>query len=472
MSDEPLARVGKGDPITASWANAVADAINARGAAFPDANGWSTPYGLMLPAADETEMRAPQPLPPPFAVRLIDDADEGEFHAQVYVPESPEDAEVVFLGEAPCVPDLSAASIGGWHDLGEVSADGNARYVVLGFKSDAHARPTYDIRLQTSRRVAPQGCCPGLPVVPLARVCIPTPAASGEVYDPDTGEPTATPEQMRALSSDGGALGLVQYRAGALYIPDQGRRSLDCVIAWIASGGAETQHVVFRLSGAEAVRINGVAVVFDTSAMTALPGWTGWYDLGAARNGSAAWLVLDIPSGADYAAMTNAGPPDARASVVLSSVSAPPTPANIGNRPRLAPPIMIWRSVGSWFDTEPTGEQIVRSSVDLPLAVPDSRNVRADGKLFASVDWGDKGQTQLRGFEGGSPTKTGAQVADASGASLPVRFPRSDGGAEVDYLAAANVAINDGGDLLFNGARYAPTSITINGVAYTLLVKQ
>lgn len=465
MGENSVTPPSKGDPITAAWAARLTAAANAAQYGSADPDTLCTPFGVTAALHPPREMDAPPALPAPFTVRLLDDgATPNALHAWVYVPTG--DAEFVYLGATPCAPALSATNNGtGWFDLGAVPADGNARHIVLAFNATG-AKPTFDIALQSSRRMVPSGCCPGLPVVALARVTIPTAAASGE----DEDDP-ATSSQMLALSSDSGALGLVQLREGALVLPDYGTQSLDCALGWVDDGnGGEEMHLFAFLPDANAVRVNGVAATLDASGLTAVTGWSDWYDLGAVSSSTAAWLVFDIASGADYAAMTNAASPYATATIAKASASSPPTPANIGNRPRLAPPVMIWRAVGAWYTTEPSGVQLVRSSVNLPLAVTDTANTRDDGKLFASVDWGTKGQTQLRGFESPTP-KTGAQVVAAS-ASLPVRFPRADGGAEVYYVDAADVALNDGGNLLFNGDTYAPTSITINGVAYTLLVKQ
>lgn len=467
MSDYTVAPPTKGDPITADWAAKICAAANAAQFTSEDADTLRTPNGATYAAPPPRDMGVPPPLPAPFTVRLLDDG-EGELHAWVYAP-SGYDANgepyYVHLGRAPCVPNMSAAAwtTDGWWDLGEVEADGDPHYIVLGINDPTHSPMGFDVILQDSRRLTPDGCCPGFPPVVIARICIPDEQASGE----DAEDP-ATPGQLTALSSDSGAYGVVQFVLGAINLSDIGTAPLDCAIGFVESNGSEVAHLFVNGAIEKTIRINGLEVVFDDGGRTPV---MGFYDLGAVSNGSVVWLSFDVAPSTNTGRVTNESA-DVVCSVSMSDITNPPTPQNIGSgHERMSPPIPIWRGVGYWTDTVPRGIQLLRGTVSLTLTVPDKSNARTDGKVFSSLEWGADGQTQISGFQSGGASASG--FASSTGSSFLVRMANSSGGAEVRYLAPTEVALASSGNIICGGDTYTPTLITYldgNGVAQTITV--
>ena len=211
MADEPLARVGKGDPITADWANAVADAINGRGASDPNANGTATPYGSMTPADVDTQMRAPDAQAMPFDAAIIREGSDGDA-LYMALPSGP---DYVFYGADAVAPDAAqtmGTALNAWVRI-EAVTNNTARYVSLGLTkpqsgSSSSQPPTWRLFVASSPTARPGWADPEKPVVLLAGYNIAADDPSGA----DTTE-TDTPSLLK---------GLVQYHRGTVNLGDGG----------------------------------------------------------------------------------------------------------------------------------------------------------------------------------------------------------------------------------------------------------
>lgn len=207
MADEALARVGKGDPITADWANAVADAINARGASDPNANGTATPYGIMTPADVETMMRAPDAQAMPFDAAIIREGSDGDA-LYMALPNAP---DYVFLGAdtlAPSPAQTLGNATNAWVRIESVT-NGTSRYVTLAVtkrESNPPAPPYWRLFVASSPTSRPSWADPEQPVVLLAGYNIAADDASGT--DTEAGD---VPSLLK---------GLVQYHRGTVNLPD------------------------------------------------------------------------------------------------------------------------------------------------------------------------------------------------------------------------------------------------------------
>lgn len=204
MADEALARVGKGDPITADWANAVADAINARGASDPNANGTATPYGIMTPADVDTQMCAPDAQAMPFDAAIVREGADGD---AIYMA-LPSGPDYVWLDGAAVAPD-SGQTMGTAQNAFvriESVRNGTPRYVLLAFtpKDSSTTPPTPPMwRVEVAATVArPSWADPNAPLVLLAGYNI---AAD------DTSGTDSAPGDVPSLLK-----GLVQYHRGGI----------------------------------------------------------------------------------------------------------------------------------------------------------------------------------------------------------------------------------------------------------------
>ena len=208
MADEPLSRVGKGDRITADWANAVADAVNARGASDPNSDGTATPYGVMTPAEVDTQMRPPDAQAMAFDCVIVRSG--AEDFLWIALPDSP---DYVYLQDRAISPD-SAQTVGtaqnAFVQLEKVT-NGTARGIYLAFAARTNEGSgeeeitgwrVYADALGASR---PEWASETAPVVLLASYNI--------AADDTSGEDTA-PGDVPSLQ-----LGLVQYWRGTVVAP-------------------------------------------------------------------------------------------------------------------------------------------------------------------------------------------------------------------------------------------------------------
>lgn len=258
MADEPLARVGKGDPITADWANAVADAINARGAIDPNANGTATPYGIMTPADVDTMMRAPDAQAMPFDAAIIREGSDGDA-LYMALPSGP---EYVWLNGAPISPD-STQAVGTAQNAFvrlEAVTNGSARYAVLAFtppdSTTTPPRPPFWKIAVSSSVSRPSWADPTAPLVLLAAYNI--------AADDTSGTDTAPGDVPSLLK------GLVQYHRGEISLGGGGETpDSEC-----ASGtGGEPGQSIQRWTGDEGDENNGALEVYRfTDPSTLDPG--------------------------------------------------------------------------------------------------------------------------------------------------------------------------------------------------------
>lgn len=245
MADEPLSRVGKGDPITADWANAVADAINARGASDPNANGTATPYGVMTPADVDTMMRAPDAQAMPFDAAIIREGAEGDA-LYMALPASP---DYVFYG-ADALSPSPAQTLGdaqnAWVRI-EAVTNNTARYVSLAVtlpdsSTTPPAPPGWRLFVASSPTARPGWADPEKPVMLLAGYNI----AADDTSGADAVE-TDTPSLLK---------GLVQYHRGTVNLGggEQVPRPFKVRV------GAEGWDVYLPPETAQAVRFRGVVI--------------------------------------------------------------------------------------------------------------------------------------------------------------------------------------------------------------------
>lgn len=261
MADEPIARVGKGDPITADWANAVADAINGRGASDPNANGTATPYGVMTPAGVDTQMRAPDAQAMPFDAAIIREGSDGDA-LYMALPSGP---EYVWLNGSPISPD-STQTVGTAQNAFvrlEAVTNGSARYAVLAFtppdSTTTPPRPPF-WKISVSSSVArPSWADPTAPLVLLAGYNISADDTSGT----DTA-PGDVPSLLK---------GLVQYHRGEISLGGGGETpDSECTANTTGQPGQSVQ----RWTGDEGDENNGALELFKfTDSAQISPGGSG-----------------------------------------------------------------------------------------------------------------------------------------------------------------------------------------------------
>ena len=263
MADEPLSRVGKGDPITADWANAVADAINGRGASDPNANGTATPYGIMTPADVDTQMRAPDAQAMPFDAAIIREGSDGDA-LYMALPNAP---DYVFDGAGVLSPS-PAQTLGNaqsaWVRI-EAVTNNTARYVSLAVtlpdsSTTPPIPPYWRLFVASSPTARPSWADPARPVVLLAGYNI--------AADDPSGTDTAPGDVPSLLK------GLVQYHRGTVNLGDGSGETPDseCTANTTGQPGQSIQ----RWTGDEGDENNGALELFKfTDAAQISPGGSG-----------------------------------------------------------------------------------------------------------------------------------------------------------------------------------------------------
>ena len=269
MADEPLARVGKGDPITADWANAVADAINGRGASDPNANCTATPYGIMTPADVDTQMRSPDAQAMPFDAAIIREGSDGDA-LYMALPNAP---DYVFDGAGVLSPS-PAQTLGtaqnAWVRIEAVTND-TARYVSLAVtlpdsSTTPPVPPGWRLFVASSPTARPTWADPTRPVVLLAGYNI--------AADDPSGTDTA-PGDMPSLLK-----GLVQYHRGTINLGDANAERPDAECT--ANSAGKPGQSIERYNGGAGDENNGALQLFkfpDDGQMTISASATSLDDL-------------------------------------------------------------------------------------------------------------------------------------------------------------------------------------------------
>ena len=414
MADEPLSRVGKGDPITADWANAVADAINARGASDPNANGTATPYGTMTPADVDTQMRAPDAQAMPFDAAIIRDGGDDEIWMAI-----PGGVDLVRLGSTP-VPSLPEQTRGtaqnAWIKIADVT-NGAERFafLALGYPEDPNATQTLGWRVFVDSSQNPENWPAWVDTSRPALLL-----ASWNIAADDTSGTDTAAGDVPSLRK-----GLVQHHRGA---------------ATFGGGSAGTPFLTVRITddyvyvymgpdgGAASVRVNGETAAIAYTAANL--GVDGWLKVGSSEGVVAVWLVptsLPYSSGMQtyYDATTGA----VGYSFDLTGTRGAPgaQPANVPNNdwPRWMHPIEI-----AWLDED--GETLVQGvtgGMDVSIEVGDADGTHSGYSTpgpgvaggFCSVEQNDKKQTQLYGFQNPNLVTPTSAMVQAAGIDLVIR---------------------------------------------------
>lgn len=231
-NDSPLSPPQKGDPISAAWAGAITDAINARGTSDPNANGTATPFGTMLPADTETLMEAPGPQAMPFDAAIIREGADGDA-LYMALPNAP---DYVFDG-ANAVAPSPAQTMGTAQNAYvriEAVTNGTARYVSLALTppdpSTTPPTPAYwRLFVAASPLSRPGWADPTKPVVLLAGYNI--------AADDSSGLDTAPGDVPSLLK------GLVQYHRGTINLGEGAAEKLDTECTPVSPGSKPGQSI-------------------------------------------------------------------------------------------------------------------------------------------------------------------------------------------------------------------------------------
>ena len=470
MADEPLPRVGKGDPITADWANAVADAINARGASDPNANGTATPYGIMTPADTETQMRAPDAQAMPFDAAIIRNGGDDELWMAI-----PSGLDLVRLN-AVAVDALPEQTKGdatsAWVKLEDV-VNGSERFAFLafGYPEDPNVAQELGWRVFVTNSQSP-GNWP-------AWVDATRPAlllASYHIAADDTSGVDSAPGDVPSLRK-----GLVQHHRGAATFG--GGTGDPCLFDLRATPAGE----LYIYLGADsslvgpnnAVRVNGRPVAFDASALT--HNGEGWW-LVPATYPWALWIEFSSPSGGVNAldAAENwlggtggsAGTPVVATIVAAGASYVPSFPDG-----RAFHRVLLWyRQIGAGSAWSPTGPwtRCVQGGMDITVDLGDADGGVQNASAGLSIEHGVSGDQRLSlyGFTGIAIASPNSSVSEMA---FPIRRWSSGGKPYVQYVTGVTVARSDSLGKLYIGASdiYAPTQITYtdgNGDPQTITV--
>ena len=306
-NDSPLAAPQRGDPITAAWASALTDAVNARGMSDPNANGTATPYGTMLPADVETTMEAPGPHAMPFDCVVATDA-SGD--ARLYCA-LPNVGGLVYLDGQDIGPD-SSQTVGtaqnAFADLGLV-VTGSARYIVLYFAQDANAGNDikWKVAVRTSSTARPSDAIVGAPVVLLALYNIAAEISGAASVAGDT----------PSLKD-----GLVQFHRGVLHERTDERLPFRVEVREVSGAPHAVAPYAFGGSSVgflwkQLVSYGAQNIEADANIPTATIDGRSCIDFGALTAATNFWLIVTLPT-ADLS--------DPGSWTIASQVARPVTP--------------------------------------------------------------------------------------------------------------------------------------------------
>ena len=445
-NDTPLPAPQKGDPITAAWATAIADAINARGTGDPNANGTATPYGTMLPANTDTLMEAPGPQAMPFDAAIIREGADGDA-LYMALPNAP---DYVYIGKNAISPD-SAQTVGNaqnaWTRI-EAVTHGSARRVYLAFTPPQSGGGSPGWRLFVSASATPSypaWADKSRPLVLLAGYNI--------AADDSSGNNVAGGDTPSLL------VGLVQYHRGAVYIGGGAQDDpifLDCKIRLQEDDGQPAYHLLMYIPDGTApwsIRVNGkeTTLGFDPNDMDG-----DWLDLGAIdASTSAVWLVpeeVPDPDGdGTYHGATNWIPGntivwqiDTHGDEYQPSV----IPANAPDSfwPRFLHPVLVAEIRGQTLESKHV-VQTRHGSVEISSEVGDADGTH-DGTSsgnggFCSVEQTGHKQIQIYRFNDLSAIMRPEDATAADGPQIVLRVPGTYGSggrcAKIAYVIFAEV---------------------------------
>lgn len=415
MADEPLSRVGKGDPVTADWANAVADAINGRGASDPNANGTATPYGSMTPADVDTQMRAPDAQAMPFDAAIVRTGGDDEIWMAI-----PSGIDLVRLGSeaVPALPEQSRGdATNAWVKIANLE-NGVERFafLALGYPTTAGAAQNLGWRVFVDSSQSPANW-PAWVNTSYPAILL----ASWNVAADDTSGTDTAPGDVPSLRK-----GLVQHHRGAVTFgggaPVAAPMFLDVKLADVTVSGSAESHIFAYLGEVtgqgypRALRVNGepTEIDYDPAKLSA----SGWLDLGQTfldpgtdeNARTAVWLYpssVPIETGADtnYEGATNWGATkiawkfDTDGTNLAPGQNAAPQNAPTPEWRRWIHPVLV----ALIRDTGKTVMQCVHGGMDFTFDVPDadgthtgtdtpegSPPIPAGG--FCSVEFGDSSE--------------------------------------------------------------------------------
>ena len=198
----------KGDPITADWAQKVAEAANAVPKTPEAVGSFASPFGSVTPAPG-LPMLGEWNERMPFDCQLFQPSGGGDLVLYCYLP-SP-GAFVFVDGEAVRYKSQVGTNTNPWVSIGTVARATTTR-LGLAFRDDGAAavggRFKWELFLQTkSGALYPSGFTPAvaMPIVPIATMTIPADPAPGATTQVDIS----------------GKTGLVQFQRGALNLSRQ-----------------------------------------------------------------------------------------------------------------------------------------------------------------------------------------------------------------------------------------------------------